>query len=129
MSHNTGRDVTLSWNGTAYAGIRENSISLNGELIDVTDGGSSGRRELLDSTARDEVNVSLSGLYDDDGNALKIDWFARNRIRAVVITYPNGDTLSGNFGLTSYSEGAPYEDAVTFDAELQSTGEITYTEA
>ena len=129
MSHNTGRDVTLSWNGTAYVGIRENSISLNGELIDVTDGGSSGRRELLDSTARDEVKVSLSGLYDDDGNALKIDWFARNRIRAVVITYPNGDTLAGNFGLTSYSEGAPYEDAVTFDAELQSTGEITYTEA
>ena len=68
-SHDRGRDVTLSWNGTAYVGIRENSISLNGELIDVTDGGSSGRRELLDSTARDEVNISLSGLYDDDGNA------------------------------------------------------------
>ena len=60
---------------------------------------------------------------------MKIDWFARNRIRAVVITYTNGDTLAGNFGLISYSEGAPYEDAVTFDAELQSTGEVTYTEA
>lgn len=120
-----GRDIDLLWNGSAIGGVREKSLSLNGEGIDTTDDDSDGRRQLLANiSARDEVNISVSGVTKS--RSLKQDWFARTRTRTVTITYPDGDAISGTFWLASYTDTGPFEDATTFEAELQSSGEVTY---
>lgn len=120
-----GRDLELTWNAAAIGGVREKSITINGEPIDVTSDDDDGWRNLLTVAGQNQIDVSISGVTKS--HALKADWFAGTRTRAVVITYPDGDTISGNFFLSAYTETGTYNDATTFEATLMSDGVITYT--
>jgi predicted secreted protein len=130
-----GRAIAFTWgdDGASPAvpfqipGVREKGISLNGEPVDVSADDSIGWRQLLTVPAENQVDISLSGVTRED--QLKTDWFADNRTKAVTITYPDGGVISGTFFLASYNETGAYNDATTFDAELQSTGAVAYTPA
>jgi predicted secreted protein len=125
MAGFAGRDIDFLWGGAAVLGVREKGIELNGEPINVTSDEDNGKRTLLTVSAEDEVNLSISGVTKS--NALKSDWHAGTRTKAVIITYPNGDVLSGTFFMASFSETGPYNDATTFEMALQSTGAVTFT--
>lgn len=125
MTAFVGRNVALTWNGTAILGVREKSPTLSGEPIDITSDEDNGWKALLEEVAVNMVSIALTGVTKSD--ALRRDWFAGTRQRAVVITYPDGGTISGTFMLASYKETGAYNNAVTFDAEIQSSGEVTYT--
>lgn len=125
MAASAGRQVDFDWNGAAILGVREKSLEIAGEPIDVTSDEDVGWRTLLTLAAQNEVSISLSGVTKDI--RLKTDWFAGTRTRTAVFTYPNGDVLTGSFFLAEYSEGMPYNDAVTFEATVQSTGVVTFT--
>jgi TP901-1 family phage major tail protein len=121
-----GRKVILKWNGAAIAGVREKSVAVNGEAIDVSADDSSGWRELLSDPAEQQVDISVSGVVKT--NVLKIAGFSNNaRLKAVTLEYPDGGIISGDFYLATYNETNPYKDAVTFEASLQSTGPVAYT--
>jgi predicted secreted protein len=121
-----GRQVLLTWGGTPLLGVREKGVTLNGEPINVTSDEDSGWRTLIpDVPNEDAVEVKLSGVSKDD--RLKTDWFARTRTRAAVFTYPNGATISGTFMIGSFSEGIPYNNALTFETTLLSHGVVTFT--
>ena len=123
-----GRKIVLTWDGAAVDGVREKGIALNGEPVDVTDDVSDGWREVLAEAGEHQVNVSLSGVTKSD--ALKEAWFdVTDRIKTATITYPDGGVLSGSFFLATFSETGPYNDATTFEAEVQSSGAVTYTPA
>lgn len=125
MTANAGRTIELTWGGVAIPGVREKSVALNGEAIDITSDDSLGWRELLsDNPAENQVNISLSGVTKTF--ALKQDWFANDRMKAVTITYPDGSVLSGNFYMANYTDTGPYNDAITFETELQSSGVVAY---
>ena len=119
-----GRKIILTWGGANVGGVREKSAALNGEPINVSDDDSAGWREILDEAGENTVDISISGVTKD--NVLKIDWFGNTRTKPVVITYPDGGVINGDFFLASYTDTGPYNDATTFEAELQSTGAITY---
>lgn len=127
MAAGAGRDIDFTWNGTAVAGLREKGVSVSGEPIDVTADEDNGWRTLLTVAAQNEVTISLSGVTKD--RVILADWFAGNRTRTAVITYPDGATVTGSFMLASYTDTGPYNDAITFEAEIQSTGTITYAAA
>ena len=128
-----GRSITFTWGDDGASppvpfqipGVREKSIALNGEPIDVSADDSGGWRELLTVAGENQVDISINGVTRED--QLKADWFAGNRTKTVTITYPDGGVISGLFYLVNYSDTGPYNDATTFDAELQSTGVVTYT--
>jgi predicted secreted protein len=130
-----GRAIAFTWGDDGgdpatpfqIPGVREKGVALNGEPVDVSADDSSGWRELLDVAAENQVDLSLSGVTRED--QLKQDWFGGNRTKAVTITYPDGGVIAGDFYLANYNETGTYNDAVTFDAELQSTGVVTYTPA
>lgn len=121
-----GRQVNLTWNGTPLLGVREKGLALNGEPINVTSDEDGGWRTLIpDVPNEDQVEVKLSGVSKDE--RLKTDWFNRTRTRAAVFTYPNGATVTGTFMIANFSEGIPYNNAITFEATLQSHGVVTFT--
>lgn len=120
-----GRDLELTWNGNAIAGVREKGVTINGEPIDVTSDDDDGWRKLLTTPGQKQVDISVSGVTK--GHVLKADWFANNRQRTATITYPDGDTITGTFHLVDYVETGTYNDATTFEANLQSSGAVTYT--
>lgn len=121
-----GRDIDFEWNSAELLGVREKGISLNGDPINVTSDEDDGWQLLLaDVGGEDKVEVSISGVTKSE--VLKTDWFNRTRTRSVEITYPNGSVLSGTFFLASYSDTGPYNDGTTFEATLQSSGEVIFT--
>lgn len=127
MPATKGRNVTLTWNGVAITGMREKSISLNGEAINVTSDEDNGWQALLAEAAENSVEITVSGVTKT--TAIKNDWWAGTRTRTAVYTWPDGSSLSGSYMITAYSEGAPYNDAVTYELTLSSTGAMTYTPA
>lgn len=127
----TGRKIEFEWNMVAIPGVREKGIALNGAPIDVTSDEDNGKRSLLTLSAQDEVNITISGVTKTQ--TLKKDWFDGTRTRTVLITYPlqgllgtKDLTIAGSFYLSSYTDTGPYNDAVTFSAELMSTGPVVF---
>lgn len=118
--HDTTVDVLL-------AGVQEKSISINGEAIDISGDDSSGYRELMAEPGQKSVDVSVSGISKDD--KLRVIAFANDRTLPLKILYPDGGTITGTFYLATYKETGPYKDAMTFEAEWQSTGAVTFTAA
>lgn len=124
MPAKLGRKVTLTWNGVEIPGVREKNLTLNGEAVDVTSDDDDGHRKLLSEAAENQVGIALSGVTKS--TILKDAWFAGLRTGNVVMTYEHGGVVTGQFFLQNYSDGVPYNDAITFQAELLSTGETDY---
>lgn len=127
MAGKIGRTISFKWDGVEVAGVREKSVAINGEPVDVTSDEDNGWRTLLTDAGENSVNISLSGITKSD--ALKAAWFSGDRTEEVTLTYPDGGIVSGAFFLATFNETGPYNDAVTFDCELQSSGEVEYAAA
>lgn len=132
MNGFAGRKITLTWNGASIPGVREKGLTLNGEPIDTSDDDSSGFRELADESGENTLDISISGVSKDQ--TLRKAWMdglttPAARIGAVVITWPDGSSVSGQMRLNNHQETGPYKDAATFQSALQSTGAISYTAA
>lgn len=127
MGAAVGREVAVTWKGSAILGMREKKLKHNDTPIDITTGEDSGIQLLLNKSGQDSIEITLSGLTKDV--VLKTDWFAGGAARqgAVVITYPNGSTLSGTFQMSNFQESAPLKDAITFEVNLMSSGAFVFT--
>lgn len=133
MSGLVGRKVVVRRGGTLVAGARAKSISINGSPIDVTSDDEDGVRKLLDQPGQVDVEISISGIARGDG--LRSESLSTSdRVQSTEFIFQGfqgspADThgFVGDFFLASYSESAPYNDAVTFEATFQSAGTVTYT--
>ena len=129
MAAEYGRAVDFEWNSAAVLGVREKSLSINGEPVNVTSDEDSGWQTLLDGDAERSVTIELSGVTKDTVLRLAKMTGGASLNSTATLTYTNGDVLSGTFHLGAYSEGIPYNEAVTFTATLMSDGAVTYTPA
>lgn len=127
MASEYGRDVGFTWNAMPVLGVREKSLTVNGEPVNVTSDEDNGVQVLLSEDAETSVQIELSGVTKDA--VLKEAKLAGGAaLQATAeLTYTDGGVLSGTFHLGPYSEGQPYNEAVTFTATLMSTGAVTYT--
>jgi predicted secreted protein len=127
MASEYGRAVAFTWDTSPVLGVREKSLTVNGEPVNVTSDEDDGVQVLLAEDAETSVQIELSGVTKDTvfraakltgGESLQAD---------VSLTYSDGGEIAGTFQLGPYSEGQPYNEAVTFTATLMSTGPVTYT--
>ena len=130
MTAYIGRKVTLTWGGVTIGGVRVKIIALGGAPIDITDVSDSGWQELIQSDlAQYDVKLTVTGLAKDA--QLKSDWFSgpggTTFAKTLVLTYPDGHSISGTFVIAAYSEGQDYKTAVTFSCEFMSTTAVTWT--
>lgn len=114
-------------------GIRSPSITHNKAPIDITDQQSTSRwREFLGAVATQSMDVSGSGVFQDDGagdTALKnaaIDAAAMINFQILI---PDFGTFEGPFHVTSLEYSGEHEDAVQFSVSLQSGGAVTFSAA
>ena len=131
MAASVGRNITLTWGSDsppqAIAGVKEKSLTLNNEPIDITSDDDAGWRSLLATPGQKQVELKVSGVTKD--RKLIADWFAGQLTQAVILTYEDGATITGSFFLSEYSDKGNFKDATAFDATLMSTGVIAYTPA
>lgn len=128
MAASVGRDVTMTVGGSALLGVREKNFTYNGEPINISSEEDAGYQILLSDVGEASIGIDVAGIDKDD----VLRTIAASTTRAdlaVVITYETGATLGGNFKLSAYSEGTPYNEATTFSASLMSNGAYTFTPA
>ncbi len=136
MVANVGRELLVKKNSTVIAGIRTATLDWSGESIDVTTGEDAGVRLLLEASAQEQIDMPIEGIMkEEELRDLTIGASADRILTDIEIEWPITDpanstpaTLTGNFRLSSYSEGAPYNEAITFSGTLESSGPFVYTE-
>lgn len=128
MASEVGRNVKIKRAGTTIAGVRTKSMTFGSEAIDVTTDDDTGKRTLLEASGSENIDLSVEGLTKDE-NLLEVAAGGGTRIEEYTIELPWGGSIVGDFRLNSVEMGAEYTDAVTFTAEIQSTGDWTYTPA
>jgi TP901-1 family phage major tail protein len=136
MTANVGRTITVLRGAdspqVAVAGIREKTVSLNGEAVDITNDDSNGWQTKLDVAQVNSVEISCSGVLLDD--SLRQDWFGGasatgERMKPTTFEYPDDATIAGNFYLQEYSETGNHDGEITFEATFVSSGVVAYTPA
>ncbi|RMG71932.1 MAG: hypothetical protein D6711_14235 [Chloroflexi bacterium] len=113
---------------TAIAGCQTKSVSWAGEPIDITSDDDSGYRTLLDGAGTESLDISFDGVTKD--TTMRTRGFnsgGTTQYSDFKIVFPNGDSITGTFNLTSYEENGTHNDAVKFSATLQSSGQWTAT--
>ncbi len=122
-----GRKVALKIDDETVAGIRTKGVSINRNPIDITSDDDDGWRKLLEEPGEKQVDLTVSGVTKDD--VLKKASLTGETLHDLELAYPDGSKIEGDFFLASFSETGEYNDAVTFDASLQSSGVVEYTPA
>lgn len=125
MAKQLGRKVTISVAGSVIAVARTKSLTINNEPVNVTTDGDLGIQTLLNEPGEKSVEISVEGIGDQAAFVTKS--LGSDLVEEIIFTYGTtaGDTIiTGDFFLTSYGEGLPYNDAITFTATYQSTGAV-----
>lgn len=132
MAARTGRKLRIKLGDgastesfTAIVGAREDSFSGETGEIDVTDKDDGTTRELIEGGIQ-TLTLSISGVAKDD--TLFQKWRDGTIDNYQVEWADTGATLECAFQVGSYSENGNYDnEAVTFEAEMRSSGAYTYT--
>jgi TP901-1 family phage major tail protein len=135
MPANVGRTILVRWGDTptpppVVAGLREKSITLAGEAVDITNDDSDGWRQLLDAAQVNSVEIAGSGVLVND--RLRKAWFdgadgSGERMAPAEFEYSDGGKIAGQFYLQEYSETGNHDGEITFEATFVSNGAVTYT--
>jgi len=111
---------------TTVAGLRDTSISINAESIDVTNKDSARVRTLLANAGIKSFSVSGSGVFTDSATEQLI---LTNFSAATFLNYqflvPDYNTFTGAFQVTSLEYSGSYNGEVTYSMSFESAGAIT----
>lgn len=125
MAADVGRNVIFMWNSAEVAGVRAKNVTRSAPAVNVTSDEDDGNQTLLGVPSEKSYSIAISGVTKSD--VLALAWASGARTAAVSMVFPSGRTIEGQFYLQDYNEGAPYNDAITFDGTLLSTGAVTET--
>ncbi len=104
-------------------GVRSRSISINNEMVDITDDQTAPFRALLADAGLRTITMTMSGIAKDDEAYQKIQDNAHSAIvESYLVQFPNGDLLEGEFHLSTLDESGEYNAAQEFSITLESAG-------
>jgi TP901-1 family phage major tail protein len=112
---------------TTVGGFRSNGTTINNEQVDITDKGSSKKRELL-ACGINSMSISGSGLVSDNAalEAMKLAAHSGD-IGNFKIISGLGDVYQGPFQVASFERTGEHNGAEEFSVSLESAAAITYT--
>jgi len=131
MAAQSGRDLLVLKNAVAIAGLRETSIAHDGSPIDITSKGDSGYRTLASFSGVESIDITASGVWEDDTlRAISLGGTGTTKLLTdITLAWGDGATLSGDFYLASNTSAGNHDNEETYEVTLQSSGEWTYTAA
>jgi len=132
MSAFVGRRAILSMGSplVAVAALRTKTMTLANEVVDITSDDDAGFRTLIADPATKTLDISFEGVAKDVpslNSLINKVTSGTNILESVSLLFPQIGTIAGNFAVTSFEVGAPYNEAATFSCSLQSAGTYTWT--
>lgn len=131
MSALVGRKVTFTPTngGAAVIGVRTKSITINNEPIDITSDDDNGFRTLLnEDPAERSIDFTAEGILKDAELINLASAGGSMLISEYEMDIPGIGSFTGDFYFGNLEIGAEYNDAVTFSADIQSSGEFVFAE-
>lgn len=129
MAALVGRRVTFTptSGGVAVIGARTKSITLSNEGVDITSDDDDGFRTFLAADpAQRSIDMSIEGVLKDDALIQLASEGGSNLISEYTLNIDGIGAFTGDFYFGSLELGAPYNEAVTFSATVQSSGPFSY---
>ncbi|MEQ3625988.1 MAG: phage tail tube protein [Celeribacter sp.] len=132
MAALAGRDLRIKYDSgagaVAIAGARSDNLTVNKGMIDITDKDDEGIRTLLDDIATKSLTGSVTGVLKDATLIDLVDGTEATHLPDMEIEVVGIGTWSGKFFISSLeTAGEEGENPVTFTANLESSGAITWT--
>ena len=130
--------ATLSGSESTVAGLRSTSMTINGEMVDITtkdsdplvSGGSTKARTLLAGGGVSNMAISASGVFTDSTLENEVRQRAqKGTIDTYKLVFGDGDNIAGSFQITSYERAGEYNGEETYSLTLESSGQVTHTSA
>jgi TP901-1 family phage major tail protein len=128
MAAFVGRRALLKKGTTTIAAVRSRTVTINNEPVDITSDDDNGFRTLLQDPGTKTMDISFEGVAKD-AVTLNDVMSTADIMNGYSILFPTIGTLAGEFVVTSFEIGAPYNEAGTFSCTLQSSGAFTFTAA
>ena len=126
-----GRDVLFYvGDGTTGAKIcaRSKTLTIGSESIDITQDCDGAFRRLMDEPASRFIDMAVEGLItQDDWLKQALDTSSNVFLNEYTLVIPGIGSITGDFFISSFELGAPHDDAVSFSANVQSSGEWEFT--
>lgn len=125
MAALSGRKLRIKKGSTAIAGARTDNLTINNEPVDITDKDDLGWRTMLSEAGVRSIDASVEGVIVDD--VLIEAVMASNLISAYTVEIDGIGNFTADWFISSLELGGEQADAVTFTANIQSSGTVTYT--
>ena len=142
MAAGKGSSFLLKENSTGtpatVGGMRSTSMSINGEMVDITtkdsnafiSSGNDKARDILQGGGIRSMSLSASGVFTDSSTENLVRGFAFDgAIQNYDLIFSDGSKVSGAFLITSYERAGEYNGEETYSVTLESHNTITYTNA
>ena len=142
MAAQKGSSFLLKENSSAtpvvVGGLRSTSMTINGEMVDITDkespvfitAGTDKGRALLEGGGVRSMSISASGVFTDSAGENTVRGYAMDgQIKAYQLAFGDGSTLDASFAITSFEKAGEYNGEETYSLSLESSGQITWTNA
>ncbi len=134
MTAFVGRKAVLSQGSplVAIAALRTKTMTMANEPVDVTSDDDAGFRKLLADPGNKTLDISVEGVAKDVASfsaLLTLATSGTDILDSFSLLFPGIGTIAGEFVVSSFEVGAPYNEAATFSCTLQSAGAYTFTAA
>jgi TP901-1 family phage major tail protein len=122
--------IDISGTATTVGGLRSSTITLNEEMVDITNKDSANVRTLLPAAGVQSLTISGSGVFTDSTSEVKVRTnFGGAALQDMDFVIPDLGTYSGNFLCTSLEYAGEYNGEATYSMTYESGGAITFAAA
>ena len=122
--------INVSGSQTTIGGLRSSSITLNDEMVDITNKDSSNARILLPNGGIQTVTISGSGVFTDSSAEVALRTaFGGSSLLACSFIIPDLGTYSGNFQITSLEYSGEYNGEASYSVTAESGGAVSFAAA
>jgi len=122
--------ATVSGSKVTVGGLRSSSITLNDEMVDITNKDSSNNRTLLPQGGIQSMTITGSGVFTDSTSEQQLRTsFGASAFIAFDFVIPDLGTYTGNFQITSLDFAGEYNGEATYSVTLESSGAVSFASA
>ena len=120
----------ISGTMTTIGGLRSTSMTLNDEMVDITNKDSSNKRTLLPQGGIQSLTISGSGVFTDSTSDQQlITSVGESVFNTYDFVIPDLGTYSGSFQVTSLEFAGEFNGEATYSVTLESSGTISFAAA
>lgn len=115
-------------NWLRLAGLQSRTISVNNELVDITNDDTAPQREVLTGAGMKTLTISGSGVFKDEASINAIEDLAHNpdsNQQEFLIQFENGVRIQGVFHVSTFEFSGEYNGAQMYNMTLENAGPWT----